>query len=662
MKSSSYRPDIDGLRALAVIPVILFHAGADWLPGGFVGVDIFFVISGYLITSIIFREMQAGEFSVLRFYERRVRRIMPALLVMLLVTVGAFQVISLPDQARGAAESGLAALLSLSNVYFWLKTGYFAPAAEFMPLLHTWSLAVEEQFYLLFPVFLIVVHRLHLPIKYILALGTIVAFCIGLWLSYNKFSVAYFLLPGRAWELTLGGTIAVAGLPVIHNRHVREVLPAIGVGLILFSLFYIRSDSVFPGWVALMPCGGAALIILAGGHSWVAQRVLGSGTLVFIGLLSYSAYLWHWPLLAAVRIHLGINLSAAAATIVVILTFAVAFLSWRYVEMPFRNRRVTPNRRALGLVGAGSAAFVALALVSIAADGFPSRLNERGREALAGKGDIDPLDSICPEGGFHAECRFGNPDAPVSYAVIGDSHASAIRAAVETSDIMGDTAGTLLWDPGCPLLDGAERLGSEPEWTATCNGFKARVWEFLRDNKNLTTVVLAGRWAGLWTGVSNEVGGALRARLTDGETVSASPEETKRVFARSLTRTLERLSKLGLKTIIIGQVPEQGFDVPRAAALARLFALNDPGGVARQEVEERAGEVDTVLAELSAGRNGVKLLSIWPVFCGPKSCGIERDGKPLYVDDDHLSHWGAITVAAPALAAAMTPPRSLALP
>ncbi|GMV31852.1 MAG: hypothetical protein AMXMBFR59_39770 [Rhodanobacteraceae bacterium] len=204
MSGFSYRPDVDGLRTLAVIPVILFHAGASWLPGGFVGVDVFFVISGYLISSIIIRDVQEGKFSFLHFYERRVRRIIPALLVVLAFSVSLFQVIALPDQSKKAAESAMAALLSVSNFYFWHSSGYFSPAAELMPLLHTWSLGVEEQFYFLFPILLIMIFRWRLPIRATLSVAAILSFGVGLWLSVNKPSFAYYLLPARAWELLVG--------------------------------------------------------------------------------------------------------------------------------------------------------------------------------------------------------------------------------------------------------------------------------------------------------------------------------------------------------------------------------------------------------------------------------------------------------------------------
>jgi len=645
----TYRPEIDGLRTLAVVPVILFHAGASWLPGGFVGVDIFFVISGYLISSIILREVQAGEFSFLRFYERRLRRIIPALLVMLLVTVAMFQVIALPDQAQGAAESGIAALLSVSNFYFWRESGYFAPTAEFMPLLHTWSLAVEEQFYLIFPVILLAVWKLRLPVKWVIVLGTVAAFGTGLWLSINKPSVAYYLLPARAWELAIGAVIAAGAVPRISGAVLREVVPALGVAMILFSLFWIRSDMVFPGWVALIPCLGAAMVIHADGQSWVASRILSARPMVFIGLLSYSLYLWHWPVLAALRVRTAsIHLDPGIATAAIAVTFGLAWLSWRFVEQPFRDRQSMTGNRMLSLLGGGSLAVLVIAGFSVAMSGFPGRLSEPARIALAAADDIDPLRTVCSQLEDRSECRFGNPDARVSYVIVGDSHAAAIRPAVEESGIMGDAAGTLYWAGACPLLEGA-RLLNHPE-QASCDSFKAAVWNDIVDNPDLQTIVLAGRWPFQMTGWLPESGGSNRTWLVDDQTTATSVEENAAVFERSLSRTLDRLSAMGLEIIIVGSVPEPGFDVPHTVAMARYAGIEAPRGIRRESVELRAGVADRLIADLIAGRDGVRFLSFWAdAFCGEEWCEIERSGVPIYYDDDHLSYTGAAQVAAHAM-------------
>ena len=645
-----YRPDIDGLRALAVIPVILFHAGATWLPGGFVGVDIFFVISGYLISSILLRESAAGEFSFLRFYERRLRRIIPALLVVLIVTVAVFQVLALPDQAQQTAESGIAALLSLSNFYFWQTSGYFAPAAEFTPLLHTWSLAVEEQFYLLFPVVILILLRFRVPIKWVFVVGTIAAFVLGYWLSGAKPSVAYYLLPARAWELAIGAVLAVGVLPAVRGALMREFLPALGIGLILFSMFYIRKDMLFPGWIALMPCLGTAMVIHAGGRSWVAQRILAARPVVFVGLLSYSLYLWHWPVLTALRVRTAsVHLDLPVAVSAIAATFLLAWASWRYVERPFRNKRDMPSRRMLGVLGAGSAVLLTFSGISITAGGFPARLSDASRMALAASTDIDPFRALCDNVENRSQCRFGPIDEPVTYAIIGDSHAASIRPAIKYSGLMGNTAGTLYWAGACPLLSGAGMLNQD----TNCSSFKEDVFAQIERNSGLNTVILAGRWPYQVLGSLPEVGGSYAKLLVDAETVTPSAEENARVFVRAMLRTLERLEVLGIDVIIMGSVPEPGFDVPRAVAFSLYAGNTAPQGVPRSEVVKRAGIADEILAEIAVEHSNVLFIPIWDTFCDEQWCLIERDGVPIYSDDDHLSYLGAKTVAAPAIATAV---------
>ncbi|MHA7925089.1 MAG: acyltransferase family protein [Marinobacter sp.] len=644
MNDLKYRADIDGLRAFAVLPVILFHAGASWLPGGFVGVDIFFVISGYLISSVILREVQVGHFSFKRFYERRIRRIIPALLVMLLVTVSVFQVISLPEQAVSASESGIAALLSISNFYFWGESGYFSPTAEFMPLLHTWSLAVEEQFYFVFPIILIAFFKLRVSLKGFLVVGTIAAFAASLWLSVNKPSVAYYLLPARAWELAIGAVLATGAIPRVKCEFLKESLPMLGIGLILFSVFYIRSDMIFPGWVALFPCLGAALVIHSDGNSWIARKVLMYRPVVFIGLLSYSLYLWHWPVLAALRvstanIHLQFELAVAA----ILVTFVLAWLSWCFVEQPFRKKDLMPAKVSFVALGGGSVALTALALVSIVYAGFPARLDEPARVALTAAQDVDPFRAPC--GGFdnRDECRFGNSDSAVTYAIIGDSHAAAIRPAVEASELMGDSAGTLYWKGGCPLLDGAKR--SDAPRDNDCAAFREKVWDEIDNNPEIDTVILGGRWSFQLTGWLPESGGSNRTFLEDEHTIVHSVQENSRVVERSLNRTLDRLSTRDIKVIVIGSVPEPGFSVPHTIALARFGGIEVPRGIPRDRVEERAGVSDQFISERIP--DGVQFISVWEAFCDEVWCDIERGGIPLYCDDDHLSHSAAVSVVAP---------------
>lgn len=643
MEQSEYRPDIDGLRALAVVPVILFHAGSTWLPGGFIGVDIFFVISGYLISSIILRETTTGDFSFLSFYERRLRRIIPALLVVLIATVATFQVIALPDQAQQTAESGIAAMLSVSNFYFWQTSGYFSPAAEFMPLLHTWTLAVEEQFYLIFPVVVLVILKLRLPMKWVFAIGTVAAFALGWWLSMTKPSVAYYLLPARAWELAIGAVLAVGVVPAVRGTALRELLPAFGIGLIIFSLFYIRSGMIFPGWVALIPCLGAAMIIHAGGQSWIAQNILGARPVVFVGLLSYSLYLWHWPVLTAVRMRTAnahIELSVAAVAIVA--TFVLAWASWRYVERPFRDRRSLPNGRMLGVLGAGATLAIAISTLSIAAGGFPGRLSERAQELLAGAYDTEHFQS-CPEGSFVNACRFGAVNEPIRLAVIGDSYTPMLNSPMGKIATMMGGSGVLWWHSACPMLDGAWR--ENDGYRKNCTSFKEQVFTELGSMTSLEKVILVGSWAGQ-LGLPGD--NAIHPLVDEGSH-DTSMAGSFQAFERSMTRTLEKLEDLGLEVVILGSAPGAGFDVPRVLALADLNNVDQPTSVDASHVRDVQMQVGDLITSIIHDREDVRYVPIWDVFCPAEICLITIGNAPLYSDGGHMSGRGVVEFLGPTL-------------
>jgi hypothetical protein len=448
--------------------------------------------------------------------------------------------------------------------------------------------------------------------------------------------------------LALGALIAVGLVPNIKRRTQQELTSALGVGLIIFSLFYIDSGMIFPGWVALIPCIGTAMVIHAGGETFIAKKFLGARFMVFIGLLSYSLYLWHWPVLTLMRIRTAsVNLSFLVACSAVLITFLLAWLSWRYVERPFRNKNSLPAGRMLTLIGSGSAIVIFVATLSIYSGGFPKRLNEETQAALSASKDIDFLRVHCTGMEIDRGCRFGNLNEPITYAIIGDSHAAALRPAIEASNIL-NAAGTLYWMGACPFLSGAKMINA-PE-RKNCNSFKSQLWKKIASDKNLTTIVLAGRWPYQMTGWLPESGGSYRSWLVDNETVRPSIEENARVFVRSFQRTLDRIAELGLDVIIVGSVPEAGFDVPHTIALARYAGVEQPHGIKRSAVESRAGKADKLIAELTSGRSGVRFISIWEDFCDDSWCKLEDGGKPIYYDDDHISYHGALSVVAPAIA------------
>jgi len=363
-----YRPEIDGLRTIAVLPVILFHAGFEWFSGGYVGVDVFFVISGYLITSILVEDLSEGRFSIARFYERRARRILPALFFVLLCTSVAAWLWMLPTQFEEYSRTLLAVIPLASNIYFWQTSDYFAPAAELNPLLHTWSLAVEEQFYIVFPFVLLALWRFGGRA----VLWTIVALSLGSLLlaelgSRRYATATFYLIPTRAWELGVGAICAL----VLRNAPPRASGPlaALGLGLILLS---VLAFVPFPSVHALAPVSGTALVILFARAGTFAGRLLSVPLMVGLGLISYSAYLWHQPLFALARIGSPTQPSTGLLLTLVLASLVLAWLSWRLVEQPFR-RREAPVLASRGAVFAASAvaaiAFLGLGAYGRASDG-----------------------------------------------------------------------------------------------------------------------------------------------------------------------------------------------------------------------------------------------------------------------------------------------------
>jgi len=327
-----YRNDIDGLRAVAVVPIVLYHAGLTWISGGFIGVDVFFVISGFLITSIMLGDIQAGRFSVVGFWGRRIVRIFPALFVMLAAVMVAGCVFLFPGDLRSLAASAAAAAAFVSNLWFEFTAGYFGPAAETLPLLHTWSLGVEDQFYIVHPLLIAAVHRFAPNrLKAVLTVTALASFGLGLALSISMPVHAFYGLPGRVWELGLGALVAADAAPKIATKSGRDAAAIGGLALIALGYAAIRPTSLFPVPWAVLPALGAALII-AYGDGAVTTRLLAARPMRWIGAISYSLYLWHWPIITFWRLRHDITLTPADTAVVVGLSVAVAWVSYRLVE------------------------------------------------------------------------------------------------------------------------------------------------------------------------------------------------------------------------------------------------------------------------------------------------------------------------------------------
>lgn len=649
--AKAYRRDIDGLRAVAVLPVLLFHAKIPGISGGYVGVDIFFVISGFLITGILHREIAQGNFSLVRFYDRRVRRILPALFAMMLVCVAAATVLMMPRDLMDFAKSLVATSASASNMLFWWQSGYFDGAAEAKPLLHTWSLAVEEQYYVLFPLALWALHRWARG-RLGWWLGGIAIVSLAASVVCLKLSPisGFYLAPMRAWELMIGGLLAIGVIALPRRPAAREVIAWAGVAAIAFAILTFDAQTPFPGYMALLPSLGAAAIIYAGtGGENSVGRILSLRVPVAIGLISYSLYLWHWPALVFLEYYTIDRLNVAQALAALAAAFGLAWLSWRFVERPFRARDGVFTRKWLFAAAAlGIAGFVAIAAVILARDGLPTRFPVAVRSALAAENSASGLMEPCSDKldrqlAAQPPCRIG-ANGPREVFVWGDSHADALFGAFQQ---VADTRGIGLYygiDASCPPLLG---LGT----SKACIAGGKRRFDFLAKHPEVHTVILASRWTVYLDGRAVDFGPAESNEQLPGlqddqgrSYVKFSPE-VHQAFAEALPRTVQALRRIGKRVILVYPIPETGYFIPSTIGRKLLHGERAESFTRpRAYFDRRQAFVTHLLDSIPSGPD---LARVYPsqLLCDAQSCRVFADGTPLYYDDDHLSIEGARMLA-----------------
>jgi peptidoglycan/LPS O-acetylase OafA/YrhL len=612
--SKSYRRDIDGLRALAVLPIVLFHLGFGRASGGYVGVDIFFVISGYLIGGIVLRQIDNGTYSVLNFYTRRFRRIVPALVAMLVATTIAMYFMAFPGPMASYGSSLVAAMLSISNIYFWETTSYFAPAAETQPLLHTWSLAVEEQFYIVFPLLMLLARRRHrAAMLTVIGLLTLASASANIALIRVQPTATFFLLPTRLWEL-LFGVVAVATRSAwLSRRTVRETIAMVGLALIIMPILFYKPTTLFPGVAAIPPCLGTALLLCTGANGkTLVGHALSLRPLVFFGLISYSLYLWHWPIIVLLKQGLPLlHLPPQWKVIAFGLSILLGWVSWRLIERPWRNPSISP-RTIFFWSGASAAVVSAAGWMLVALHGVPGRFSPDVVRLAAVADDASPNDFRIGKCFISSSYSFSDfdpaqclmrIDAKRNVLIMGDSHAGHLWSglAERYPEVNFEQATA----SGCRPL-----LPSDNKGEIRCTELMAYLFETYLPTAKLDAVILSGNW-----------------QQDDLEAVGA---------------VLEWFRSHGIKVILSGPIVRYDAALPLILALA--LQRHQPALIERS----RTADIDVLDTEFAglANAHNVTYFSAYKALCDARKCQTLDDaGVPIQFDNAHLTHAGSVILA-----------------
>ena len=625
-----YRKDIDGLRAIAVLAVIFFHTNVPGFSGGFVGVDIFFVISGFLITSIILNDIQEEKFSIVKFYERRIRRIFPALFPVIVFTliVGAY--LFYDDAFKELGRSITATTLFSSNILFWRESGYFDAQSLQKPLLHTWSLAVEEQFYILFPFSLVFVRRF---LKSSYFQWVLITMFLSLGASilsvYVYQDATFYLLPTRAWELLAGSIIALRGLPNPSTAWQRNLLSITGMGLIVYSVGFYTDATLFPGTNAIAPVLGAGLIIYSsrGESTAIISKLLSLRPLVFIGLISYSLYLWHWPFVVFTKYVMFRSFSGYESAFIILLSLLVATLSWKFIEQPFRVKNsLIPDRKILFVISG----IVMIIISGIGGfidyqKGLAWRFSEINPAKIARLSSTPPISwekmDKLSEGLMNGNNPFiiGSKKISPSFVLWGDSHAFVLINAVAEKCRQYGLSGYIISHSGSKPLLGIKNPGLGILHSFNQAEYSRSVIDFIRAHPEVKTIVMVGYW---------------------------SYKEP--MLKSGIIKAVNTLLGLGCNVVIVSDVPvlkatpERFMFVSKRLGMVPLFEKISPTYSEYKELNKYALNVFDDLAKYD------KVTIIHPeslLFNKEKNAKVMINNKVLYLDEHHLSVYGAQYIA-----------------
>ncbi|MGC2166405.1 MAG: acyltransferase family protein [Gallionella sp.] len=656
-----YRADIDGLRAIAVLSVVAFHAFPDWVRGGFVGVDIFFVISGFLISSIILSSLQKGTFSFAEFYARRVKRIFPALIVVMSSCFAFGWLVLLPDEYKQLGKHIAAGAGFVSNFFFWQEAGYFDNAAEAKPLLHLWSLGIEEQFYIVWPLLLYVAWKRKTNFLILAIALAIVSFAFNIRTTYSDITQAFYSPATRFWELSIGGILAYLTLHKINlwDKAMQQIAFTLGkpdamfksdltlrcnfrsiFGMLLIGVavfLVVHKGRSFPGWWALFPATGAYLIISAGQHAWLNRRILSSRVMVWVGLISYPLYLWHWPLLAFARIIEADTPLIAHRFTAIIMAIALAWLTYKYIEKPIRysnKSRTEVVRLCIFMIGIGG-----IGIITCIQDGFPQRSNfENAQKKIAdltwNRSEFGYINcptelQTLPRLGF---CYLSANSAP-TIALFGDSHADHIFHGIAKLD--KDNTWLFIGNHSCPPVSGISVVN---RLVNNCQQLTEKAIRHIIETPTIHTVVLSffGNYM-LDTAFAKDhlliKQGPQNIKITSNVFATENKIE---LFYLGLEKSVIEFEKHGISVIVVIDIPELPF-LPRDCIRPSLFGDKNSCELSTKTALSRQKELRSIIHKLVEAHPKVRIYDPIGLLCDSNKCNFETDEYLIYRDSHHLS-------------------------
>lgn len=655
-----YRADIDGLRAIAVLSVVGFHAFPFWIKGGFVGVDIFFVISGFLISSIIFESLDRGSFSFYEFYARRIRRIFPALILVMLASYIFGWFALLADEYKQLGEHIAAGAGFVANFIFLEEVGYFDNAADTKPMLHLWSLGIEEQFYIVWPLILYTAWKRRANALSVCIAIAVVSFALNISQIHGNAATAFYSPLTRFWELLAGSFLAYVNLRKTipkekliglhgvnvtpggasdnHNTLLKDVQSIIGAGLIGASVLLLDKQALFPGWWALLPITGAYLIISAGATAWFNRKILSHRILVWFGLISFPFYLWHWPLLSFARIIGSESPSREVRVTAVFVSIILAWLTYRLLERPIRNGSY--GKTKVYILGALMVWVGAIGYITSERNGLGFRLKEfeaplRGIKFV--EESNDGCKSAIPVKSRY--CLISDPGLPPTIALVGDSHSNRLYAPLSRRyQAIGENL-LQLGDGGCLPFWNIE-TGSMGNSNNCAEQMRPQL-DYILESKSIKSVIFLNRGPAYIEGVDL----SSNNRMSIKNMLGANESDSKMIYANALSETIKKFARIKEKIILVIDVPEFSYDplscIDAVRPMSSIFNSRPACRLLRHDVDERNFAYIEITESVAKLFDNVKIVNLQDPLCDKDYCYGIKNGELLYKDPDHLSPLGA---------------------